>query len=80
MSNVVNFPRNDSPPRHILIETGWVESQQGAGIGIRKYFVSVVEQDGGTTCVWDGTTHKDALDAAHLWELPIADMVIGGAA
>lgn len=79
MSNVVTFPR-PAAPRHMLIETGWVKSQQSAGIGMRKYFVSVVEPDGGTTCVWDGAAHREALDAAYLWDLPIADMVIGGAA
>lgn len=80
MSNVITFPRPDIAPRHLLVETCWAPSQRSAGIGIRKYFISVIEPDGSAACVWEGTSHREALDEAYLWDLPIADMVIGGAA
>lgn len=78
MSNVVRFPQAKPDARHVLIETGWIRSEQKAGFQIRRYFLSVVEPDGEAIGVWDGPSHKDAMEQARLWDLPIVDDVIEG--
>lgn len=34
-------------------------------LGSTRYFVDVVEKDGGRICMWDGGTHCEAVKAAH---------------
>lgn len=80
MSNVIRLSEAKAKPSHVLIEAGFVPSVQSEAFQVRRYFLSVVEPDGGTTCVWDGPSHKDAMEQARLWELPIVDDVSEGGA
>ncbi|MEP9368684.1 hypothetical protein [Xanthobacter sp. VNH20] len=65
MTNLLQFP---SRP-HMLIDVGKVIEADHAPdrIGSVRYFLFHVGVDGATICVWDGTTHAEALETARGW-------------
>lgn len=80
MSEVVELLPKDADFHHTLIEAGTISGPPDhPHLGQLRYFVSVVDADGGALNVWDGPTHKDATDEARGWELPIVDSVANAA-
>lgn len=61
MSNIIQFPRK----ARIEIRGGTVlQSEHEADVGRWRFFVDVVEADGGRIGMWDGESHTAAMDAA----------------
>jgi len=44
-----------------VIETAAGKRTLPTLIGSHRYFVSVIEDDGGRICMWDGDSHDDAV-------------------
>lgn len=52
-------------------------------VGHFKYFVDVVEEDGGRICMWDGRDRSEAYiearECAASWKVPVFDLTTGAA-
>ncbi|MFH1557454.1 MAG: hypothetical protein ABII76_21810 [Pseudomonadota bacterium] len=65
MTNLLQFPSR----AHLLIDVGEVLDAERAQyqIGSLRYFLFHVDEDGTMSCLWDGTTHAEALETARGW-------------
>ena len=76
MSNVVELFPEGANLHHVQIEAGTISGPPDhPHIGQLRYFVSIVDEEGAPLGVWDGSTHKEAVEEARGWELPIVDSV-----
>ena len=76
--------------QHGIVRAQSVSDQQGTRptfehVGQHRFFVDVIEADGGRLGLWDGQSYEDAIReaeeiAADFGSLPVCDHVVGGSA
>jgi hypothetical protein len=73
MNAVVELFPKGPDLHHVLIEAGTISGPSDhPHLGQLRYFVSVVDADGGDPNVWDGSTHQAAIAEAGGWRLGVA--------
>lgn len=86
MNNVITFPAKDRVEIHYGIVTGEIVTDASGTrpvfdhVGEPRFFIDLVDADGGRLAMWDGESYDAAIiaagDLSREWGCAVVDMVV----